>query len=135
MQSLHEYKSDFQVLMACLNSLIEFISFILDGILSHNFEPMNDKLSNPCLTVLARGIAKYEEFVILYWLCCLTGKASAKITGPKPFKTLNNSTASVLRFLWCMETDPSFCKRSLKDDFCHKFNEDIVHGDDLSYCY
>ena len=47
LQSLHEHKSGFQVLMACLNSLIEYISFIWDGILSHNFEPMYDKLSNP----------------------------------------------------------------------------------------
>ena len=29
-------------------------------ILSHNFEPMYKNLSNPWLTVLARGIAKYE---------------------------------------------------------------------------
>ena len=128
---LHEHKSGFQVLMTCLNSVI---SFIWDGILSHNFESMYDKLSNPWLTVLARSIAQYELFLILYWLCCLTGKVSSKITGLKPLKTLNNSTASVLRFLWCIETDPSFSKRSLKHVFfCHyKVNEDIFHGDDLS---
>ena len=61
-QSLHERKSGFQVLITCLDSLIESISFIWDGILSHNFEPMYDKLSNPWLTVLARGIAKYEQY-------------------------------------------------------------------------
>ena len=47
LQSLHEHKSGFQVLMTCLNSLIESISFIWDDILSHNFESMYDKLSNP----------------------------------------------------------------------------------------
>ena len=57
---LHERKSGFQVLMTCLDSLMESISFIWDGILSHNFEPMYDKLPNPWLTDLARGIAKYE---------------------------------------------------------------------------
>ena len=36
--------------MTCLNSLIEFIFFIWDGILSHNFEPRYGKLSNPWLT-------------------------------------------------------------------------------------
>ena len=51
-----------------LNSLIDSISFIWDGILSHNFEPMYDNLSNPWLTILARGIAKYEWFLILYLL-------------------------------------------------------------------
>ena len=40
LQSLHEHKSGFQVLMICLNLLIESISFIWDGIRSHNFEPM-----------------------------------------------------------------------------------------------
>ena len=43
----------------------------------------------------------------MYLRCRLTGKASAKITGFNPLKTLNNS-ASVLRFLWSIETDPSF---------------------------
>ena len=47
LQSLHEHKSGFQVLMTCLNSLIESISFIWNGILFRNFEPMYDKLSNP----------------------------------------------------------------------------------------
>ena len=47
LQSWHEHKSGFQVLMTCLNSLTESISFIWDGMLSHNFEPMYDKLSNP----------------------------------------------------------------------------------------
>ena len=70
------------------------------------------------------------------WLCCYTGKASAKITGPKPLETSNNSTASVLRFLWFIETDPSFSKRSLKMISCHyKLNGHIFHGDDLSYYY
>ena len=57
---MHEHKSGFEVLMTCLNSLIKSISFIWDGILSHNFEPMYDKLSNPWFTVLAQGIAKCE---------------------------------------------------------------------------
>ena len=47
LQSLHEHKSGFHVLMTCFNSLIEPIPFIWDGIPSHNFEPMYDKLSNP----------------------------------------------------------------------------------------
>ena len=59
LQSRHECKSGFQVLMTRLNSLIECISFIWDGILSHSFETMYDKLSNP-LTVLEQGIAKYK---------------------------------------------------------------------------
>ena len=50
----------FQLLITCLNSLIESVSFLRDGMLSHNFEPMYDKHSNPWLTVLARGTAKYE---------------------------------------------------------------------------
>ena len=80
--------------------------------------------------------ASHPIFVVLYWLCCLTGKASAKITGLKLLRNLNNSTASVARFLWYIETDPSFYKRSSKDYFCHyKLNEDIFHGDNLSYCY
>ena len=57
LQSLNEHKSGFQLLMTCLNSLMESISFIWDGILLHNFEPMYDKPSNPWLTVLERGIA------------------------------------------------------------------------------
>ena len=129
MQSLHEHKSSFQVLITCLNSLIESMSFIWDGILSHNFEPMYEKLNNPCLTVLEQGIAKYVWLLILCWLCSPTGKAPAKKTGLKPLKTLNNSTASALRFLWCIETDPSFSKRSWRDDFLSLW----IKGRYLSY--
>ena len=110
-----------QIRFPSFNNMFKFINrdylFHVGWYIIPMYEPMYDKLSNPWLTVLAQGIAKYEWFLILYWLCCLTGKASAKITGLNPLKTLNNSTASVLRFLWCIETDSSFSKRSSKDDF------------------
>ena len=64
LQSLHERKSGFQVLITCLNSLIE--SFVWNGTLSHNFEPMYGKLCKLWLTGLTQGIAKYEIWVILH---------------------------------------------------------------------
>ena len=42
LQSLHKHKSGVQVLITCLNSLI-----LYGMALSHNFEPMYYKLSNP----------------------------------------------------------------------------------------
>ena len=55
----------FLVLVTSLDSLIKSISFIWDGIISHDFEPLYEKCSNSSLTVLALGLANYEKFLIL----------------------------------------------------------------------
>ena len=105
--------SGFQVLMTCLNSLTEYVSFIWDGILSHNL--------NLCLTnFLIHNWPFWHDayiwvipHIVLYFLSYR--KSFRKNNWP--LNTLNNSTVSVLRFLWGIETDQSFSKRSLKDDF------------------
>ena len=47
LQSVHDNKSGFQVLITCLNPLTESINFLCISILSRNFKPNYDKLSSP----------------------------------------------------------------------------------------
>ena len=53
--------ADYKYPMFCIQTIL-YTNKVYHGmvILSHNFEPMYDKLSNLWLTVLARGIVKYE---------------------------------------------------------------------------
>ena len=117
LQSRHRPDSSFHFLMAFLKFFKESISFKCDDIVSHILDPRYLRLSKPCFTVFTFGIINCDLFLKLYWPAYLKGKNSFKISGEIPRSTLYISFVKLLRFLWCIKTDLSLCRRFSKDDF------------------
>ena len=117
LQSRHGHVSGFHFLMAFLKFFKESISFKCDGIVSHILGSRHLILSKPWFTVFTFSIINCGLFLKLYWPAYLKGKRSFKISGEIPGCTSYISIASLLRFLWCIETDLSLSMRFSKDDF------------------